>query len=103
MSSYKITEYTYNRAKMLGVEVKTSKDPKKKIDIFKDGELIARVGGMRPNGEAYGDYPTYLLRERKGEIAKNSARIRQILFLKRFAKAIEVKGSDAWWSSKLLW
>ena len=42
MSSYKITEYTYNRAKVLGVEVKPSTSPKKKIDVFKDGKLIAR-------------------------------------------------------------
>ena len=103
MSSYKITEYTYNQAKRLGVEIKPSSNPKKKIDVFKDGKLVARVGGIKPNGEPYMDYPTYLLGERQGKYKKYTARIRQILYLKRFAKDIEIEGSDAWWNSKLLW
>jgi hypothetical protein len=103
MSSYKITEYTYNQAKRLGVQIKPSSNPKKKIDVFKDGKLISRVGGMRPNGVPYGDYPTYVKGEREGKFKKNSARIRQILYKKRFAKDIEVVGSDAWWNSNLLW
>jgi hypothetical protein len=39
----------------LGVEVKPSSNPKKKIDVFKDNKKIASVLGA--NG--YGDFPTY--------------------------------------------
>ena len=53
--SYQITEYTKNKAREIGVEVKPSHNPKKKIDVFKDGELVGSIGarGMM-------DFPTYI-------------------------------------------
>jgi hypothetical protein len=51
--SYKITEYTKEQAKKLGVTVKPSTNKNKKIDVFKGGEKIASVGGA-----GYADYPT---------------------------------------------
>ena len=36
MNAYVIQPYTKQRAKDLGVQVKPSADPKKKIDVFKD-------------------------------------------------------------------
>ena len=42
--TYKITDYTKQKAKELGVEVKPSKNKKKKIDVFKNREKIASVG-----------------------------------------------------------
>ena len=53
---YEILQYTLDRAEEIGVEVKPSKNKKKKIDVFIDGEKIASVG-------AYGmmDYPHYIL------------------------------------------
>jgi hypothetical protein len=52
---YRITDYTKKKAKEIGVEVKPSTNPKKKIDIFKDGIFIHSVGffGMK-------DFPTYI-------------------------------------------
>ena len=52
---YTITDYTYRKAFLLGYEVKPSHNPKKKIDVFKDGKKIASIGDP-----SYGDYPTFL-------------------------------------------
>jgi len=52
---YSITDYTYRKAFLLGVEVKPSTNPKKKLDVFKNGKKIASVGAI-----AYKDYPHYL-------------------------------------------
>jgi hypothetical protein len=52
---YQITDYTYQQAKKLGVEVKPSTDKKKKIDVIKNGNKIASVGAI-----GYNDYPTYI-------------------------------------------
>ena len=58
--TYTITDYTKKKAKEIDVEVKRSKNPKKKLDVYKDGELIASVGAI-----GYLDYPTYLLEKGK--------------------------------------
>ena len=36
---YKITPYTYSQAKRLGVTIKPSTNPTKKIDVFKDKKI----------------------------------------------------------------
>ena len=53
---YQITQYTRDQARKLGVVVKHSTNPNKKIDVFKNGEKIASVGAI-----GYGDYPTFRL------------------------------------------
>lgn len=58
--SYQITEYTKNKAKEIDVEVKPSLNPKKKIDVFKDDELIASIGAI-----GYLDYPSYIIKKGK--------------------------------------
>jgi len=52
---YQITDYTKQRAKDLGVVVVPSKNPKKKIDVFKNREKIASIGAS-----GMGDFPTYI-------------------------------------------
>ena len=44
---YRITDYTKQQAKKLGVEVKPSKTKGKKIDVFKKVKKVASVGAMR--------------------------------------------------------
>ena len=51
---YRITDYTKQQAKKLGVEVKPSKTKGKKIDVFKKGKKVASVGAI-----GYKDFPTY--------------------------------------------
>lgn len=53
--TYQITDYTKQKAKKLGVDVKPSTNKNKKIDVFKKGEKIASVGAT-----GYNDYPTWL-------------------------------------------
>jgi hypothetical protein len=52
---YQITNYTRDKARQLGLNVKPSSKGFKKIDVFKDGKLIASIGDNR-----YLDYPNYI-------------------------------------------
>jgi hypothetical protein len=70
---YQITEYTKNKAKEIGVEVKNSRNPKKKLDVFKDGELIASIGAT-----GYFDFPSYIKEKGKAYADK-----RRKLYIKR--------------------
>ena len=42
--SYKITKYSKEQAKKLGVVIKPSTRKNKKIDVFKDGNKISSIG-----------------------------------------------------------
>jgi hypothetical protein len=61
MSSYQIKKYSFNQAKKLGVTIKPSTNPKKKIDVFKDDIFLFSLGDINYKG----DYATYL--ETQGE------------------------------------
>ena len=93
MVHYEIKQYTFDQAKKYGYEVKVSKNKKKKLDVYKDNVKIASIGDT-----LYKDYPTYI--EEKGLTFAN---IRRALYYKRHKKDIEVKGSNGWLSSILLW
>ena len=58
--SYQVQPYTKQQAKRLGVEVAPSTKKGKKLDVYRDGELIASVGA-----KGYNDYPTYLASDGK--------------------------------------
>jgi len=91
--TYKITNYTKEKAKKLGVEVKVSKVKGKKLDVFKDGKKIASVGAL-----GYSDYPTYV--KTKG---KDYANKRKTLYKIRHKKDKDVKGTKGYYADKLLW
>jgi len=93
MSTYRITDYTKQQAKKLGVVVKPSSVKGKKIDVFKNGEKVASVGAL-----GYSDYPTYI--RTKG---KAYADERRRLYKIRHAKDRNVKNSDGYYADKLLW
>ena len=73
---YDITDYTKKKAKEIGVEVRPSRDSKKKLDVYKGDELVASIGAM-----GYGDYPTFLLSKGKAYADK-----RRSLYHKRHTK-----------------
>lgn len=50
---YKITQYSYNKAKELGVMIKPSIRKNKKIDVYKDGKFLVSIGDIR-----YSDFAT---------------------------------------------
>ena len=52
---YQITEYSYRKAKDLGVTIYPSKRKYKKIDVFKNGKYLASIGDNR-----YMDFPSIL-------------------------------------------
>jgi hypothetical protein len=59
MSDYTITKYSKKKAKELKVIIKPSENPKKKIDVFKDGKKVASIGDIR-----YPSYPDYLKKDK---------------------------------------
>ena len=64
---YQISEYSYKRARDLGVEIFASKRKNKKIDVFKNGKYLASIGDNR-----YMDFPSIL--EKDGQEIANKHR-----------------------------
>jgi hypothetical protein len=90
---YNITDYTYKKAKRMGLTVKPSTNKTKKIDVYKKGDKIASVGAYGMN-----DFPTY--------IKKNGlkyAKTRRRLYRIRHRKDRGIKWSRGWLADKLLW
>jgi len=88
---YSITEYTKQKAKDLGVEVRPSSNKKKKIDVFKNGDKIASIGAS-----GMGDYPTYI--KTKG---KTYADERRRLYKIRHNN--DRFSGNGKWADRLLW
>ena len=90
---YDIKQYSFDKAKQLGVTIKPSTKKGKKIDVFKGDDKVASVGAL-----GMGDFPTYV--EEKGlDFAQNRRRLYRI----RHNKNIEKKGSPGFYASRLLW
>ena len=51
---YEITQYTKDRAKEMGVEIRPSHNPKKKLDVLLNGHVVS-IGAI-----GYGDFPTFM-------------------------------------------
>ena len=89
---YKITQYSYDRAKELGVMIKPSKKGNYKIDVYdKSGDYITSIGH-----KSYLDYPTIIKKN-----GKEYADYRRELFYKRHKNY--PKYSRGWYSSYILW
>ena len=95
---YKISDYTKEQAKKIGVEVKSSSVKGKKIDVFKNGEKLASVGAL-----GYKDYPTYMQLEKLKKVKTGTANLRRKLYKIRHKKDRIKKGSNGWYADKLLW
>ena len=94
MSEYKITDYTYEKAKELGVKIKPSHKKHKKIDVFDwNGNYICSIGDKR-----YSDYPTY--KEEEGDVYADK---RRQLYWIRHRKDANKIGSAGYYSANLLW
>ena len=90
---YKITNYTKEKARELGVEVKPSHNKNKKIDVFKNGEKVASVGALGMK-----DYPTYIQEE-----GIDYANKRRKLYIQRHQKEGFKKGTPSYYAKNLLW
>jgi hypothetical protein len=99
MSQYKIKPYTFQRALDLGVKVRPSTNPRKKIDVFDfHNNFITSIGAI-----GYKDFPTYT-----EEFGLEYALNKRDLYRKRHQREIQRLG-DRWLGSRsyyawsLLW
>jgi hypothetical protein len=91
--TYKITAYSRKQAKKLGVTIKLSKNPSKKLDVFKNGKKVASIGSI-----GYFDYPTFM--EKEGIYSASAHRRKYKI---RHAKDMNVKGSAGFFAAHILW
>jgi len=57
---YRITDYSRNQARKLGVSIRLSSNPKKKLDVYKNGVKVASIGAI-----GYNDFATTGDKERR--------------------------------------
>ena len=85
MPTYKLSVAKANAAK-IGVTVKKSTNPKKKLDVFKDGKKVASIGDVR-----FYDY------------SATGDKERQRAYRARFAKTMNIVGTPSYYNAKILW
>jgi hypothetical protein len=90
---YQITDYSYQQAKKLGVEIRPSSKKNKKIDVYKNNKLIASIGDDR-----YLDFPNYI-KEKGLEYANK----RRALYKLRHKNDLNKIGSNGFYANLLLW
>ena len=94
MSNYKITDYSFNQAKKIGVFIKSSKNKNKKIDVYdQNDEFIASIGNVN-----YSDYGNYLITYNKEYADK-----RRNLYRIRHKKGSEIVNSKQYLAMHILW
>jgi hypothetical protein len=91
---YKITDYSYNKAKELKVHIKASTNKMKKIDVFKDNKKIASIGSIKNK-----DYPTYLIENKKSYADERRPRLYKL----RHKHDLNNKNGNGYWANKILW
>jgi len=91
--TYRITDYSRNQARKLGVSIRLSSNPKKKLDVYKNGVKVASIGATN-----FGDYGTFL--ETKG---KTYADERRRLYKIRHKGEDKRVGSNGYYSWYILW
>lgn len=100
--TYTITKYTKDKARLEGVKVKVSTKKGKKIDVFdKKGNKLASIGGIKPDGTPYMDYPNYIK-----TIGKEKADLKRSNYLKRHSKEAKKKDgikTPSYFADVLLW
>ena len=93
MSDYKITKYSFDRAREIGLNIEVSKNKLKKIDVYKDNIFLNSIGDIM-----YNDYPHYCIIYNKEYADK-----RKLLYHNRHKKNADVKYSKQWLALNLLW
>jgi len=91
---YNISNYSKDKAKLLGVKIKPSTNKNKKIDVFDyHNNFIVSIGAI-----GYKDYSIYL-----AEKGKKYADEKRRLYRLRHEKDRKVLGSAGYYSSNILW
>ena len=74
------------KARKLDVEVKPAKNPKKKLDVFKDGKKVASIGAS-----AYSDF----IQSKDPEMRKR--------YKQRHERFRKKKGTPSFYADQILW
>ena len=91
--AYRITSRQRKNAKRLGVMIKSSSNPSKKLDVFRNGKKITEIGA-----KGYNDYDIYL--RTKG---KKYADERRRLYKIRHQSNRTKRGSTGYYADQILW
>jgi hypothetical protein len=91
--AYQITKRQLANAKKLGVTLKSSSNPSKKLDVLKKGVKVASIGA-----KGYNDYDLWIKR-RGVEFANERRRLYKI----RHANNRNKKGTAGYYADKILW
>tara|TARA_R110002073_G_scaffold244696_2_gene406716 strand:- start:327 stop:716 length:390 start_codon:yes stop_codon:yes gene_type:complete len=114
---YTIKQRQKSNAARLGVSIRPSENKNKKLDVIKDGEVIASIGGRYYDGVWYKDYASLLEDPTDRYGNELNPKQRRDMYLKRHAheakytkgtKANRRKGmkrfrSPSYWSDVILW
>ena len=90
---YQFKPYSYEKAKLLNVEIYPSTRKDKKIDVYKNNKYICSIGDIH-----YYDYPSYI--ENNGIKFANE---RRKLYKQRHNKDRNIKNSSGYFADKILW
>ena len=90
---YKISQYSKKQAEKLNVTIKPSQKKDKKIDVIKNGHVIASIGNKN-----YKDYPTYIKQNGKPYADK-----RRKLYKLRHKNDIHIKNTPGFFAGRILW
>jgi hypothetical protein len=96
--AYRIKDLQRKNAQRLGVVIRPSSDPKKKLDVYKNGFMVARIGDIK-----YYDYAKYLQEERKGYLAPGTAEKRREFYAIRHSSDRIIKGTPGYYAYEILW
>lgn len=95
---YRIKKHSYIQAEKIGVIIKPSKNPKKKIDVYnKKGIFLTSIGDIK-----YKDFPTYLELEKNKKIVPGTAEKKRRAYKKRHIFK-NIKNSSSYFANKILW
>jgi len=91
--AYQITQRQRANAKRLGVTIKSSSNPSKKLDVLKNGKKVASIGAR-----GYKDYDIYL--RTKG---KKFADERRRLYKIRHQSNRTKRNTTGYYADQILW
>jgi hypothetical protein len=90
---YQILPYSHEQARKLGVIIRPSTNPAKKIDVYRADQKVASIGAA-----GYKDYPTFMK-----EDGKVMAEQRRKAYHQRHHKDKQKIGSAGYYAAMILW
>lgn len=95
---YRVKANQRRNAKAVGVVIRPSSSPNKKLDVYKDGFFVTAIGDIH-----YKDFADYLAEEQKGTANPGEALRRRDNYYARHEQNIRVIRSPGWYAWKILW